>query len=117
MTNTRNTPVEVLEGELPVRVLRLGRRRGSGGPGRHPGGEGLVKEIEFLAPARVAVVATRRDSAPPGAAGGGPGRPGRDRLYLAGRWRPLPVGTAVPVEAGDRVRVETPGGGGWGRPR
>ncbi len=117
MTNTRNTPVEVLEAELPVRVLRLACRRGSGGRGRHAGGEGLVKEIEFLAPARVALVATRRNSAPPGAAGGGPGKPGRDRVCLAGRWHGLRPGEARAVAPGDRVRVETPGGGGWGRPR
>ncbi|RMH02878.1 MAG: hydantoinase B/oxoprolinase family protein, partial [Planctomycetota bacterium] len=75
MTNTRNTPVEVLEAELPVLVRSLRLRRGSGGGGRHRGGDGLVKEIEFLVPARVAVIATRRCSAAAGRNGGGPGRP------------------------------------------
>jgi len=114
MTNTRNTPVEVLETELPVRVVALALRRRSGGAGAARGGEGLLKEIEFLAPARVTVLATRRNSAPRGAAGGGPGRPGRDRVRLKGRWRRLRPGESVDLEPGDRVRIETPGGGGFG---
>ncbi|MFQ5750111.1 MAG: hydantoinase B/oxoprolinase family protein, partial [Planctomycetota bacterium] len=78
------------------------------------GGEGLLKELEFLAPARVTVLATRRNSAPGGAAGGAPGRPGRDQVRLKGRWRRLHPGESVDLEPGDRVRIETPGGGGFG---
>lgn len=114
MTNTRNTPVEVLESELPVRVHRLELRRGSGGHGRARGGDGIVKELEFLAPARVTLVATRRASAPRGAAGGGPGRPGRDRMTRAGKRGRLRLAAAVAVAPGDRVVIATPGGGGWG---
>ena len=116
MTNTRNTPVEVLEDELPVRILRLELRQGSGGPGRHPGGEGLLKEFEFLAPVRLAVTATRRRSAPPGLRGGGAGRPGCERVCAApgGTWRSLGPGETVDLAPGARLVLETPGGGGWG---
>ena len=116
MTNTRNTPVEVMEVELPVRIRELRLRRGSGGVGRHRGGDGLLKEIEFLVPARVAVIATRRLSAPAGRAGGGDGSPGRDQVVAGGRRRDLAAGESVSLQAGDRIRIATPGGGGWGRP-
>ncbi len=117
MTNTRNTPVEILEAELPVRVHLLAVRRGSGGAGHHPGGDGLVKEIEMLQPARVTVTGTRRHSGAPGAFGGATGAPGRDQLRPAqGRSRRLEAGESQDAEAGDRIRIETPGGGGWGRP-
>lgn len=116
MTNTRNTPVEVLEAELPVRVVRLALRRGSGGSGKHRGGDGIAKEFEFLASARVSLVATRRRSAPPGAAGGGPGRRGEEWLVDCeeGNQRLRP-GEPVAVWPGARVLVKTPGGGGFGR--
>jgi len=114
MTNTRNTPVEVFEQDAPVRVTRLAVRRGSGGAGRHRGGDGLVKEWEFLAPTRVSISATRRLSRPWGAAGGGPGRSGADWLVSAGRRRKLGPGALFTAQPGDRLRVETPGGGGWG---
>jgi len=123
MTNTRNTPIEVFESELPVRVHQLGLRSGSGGAGRHPGGEGLVKEIEFLVPVRIGVIATRRQSQPKGMAGGGAAKSGIDQVLLhtqAGNprpWRALEAGESVTLQAGDRVRLKTPGGGGWGKPR
>jgi N-methylhydantoinase B len=117
MTNTMNTPVEALEAYYPMRVRRYAVRRGSGGAGRHRGGDGVIREIELLAPAQVTILADRRTVAPWGLAGGAPGRPGRDRLFTGGRWRHLPGKATVAVEPGDRIRVETPGGGGFGRPR
>ena len=115
LTNTSNTPVEVLEARWPVRVERLEIRRGSGGRGRHPGGDGLRREIRFLAPAHVALLMTRHAVAPPGVAGGGPGAPGRATLVRRGRARRLAPRGPLAVEAGDLLRLETPGGGGWGR--
>jgi len=110
MTNTLNTPIEVLETRFPLRITRYGLRRGSGGPGRRAGGDGLVRELEFLAPAAVSLITERRRHAPWGAAGGGPGRTGRNLLND----RELPGKVALEVTAGDRLRIETPGGGGWG---
>ena len=116
MTNTLNTPVEVLEQELPLRVLRLALRRGSGGAGRHAGGRGLVKELAFLAPATVTLLTERRRLAPAGRQGGGSGRPGVNRLIGAdGVERTLPSKITLRVAPGDRLTVETPGGGGWGQ--
>ncbi len=117
MTNTLNTPIEALEVDLPVRVTRYAVRAGSGGRGRHRGGDGIVREIEFLAPAQVTLLTERRRSRPPGAAGGGPGAAGRNQLTRGRRVRPLPAKASIPVEAGDRIQLSTPGGGGWGRSR
>jgi N-methylhydantoinase B/oxoprolinase/acetone carboxylase alpha subunit len=89
-------------------------RRGSGGAGRHRGGDGIVKEWEFLAPARVSLMATRRRSAPAGADGGGPGKPGADWWIRGGRRHRLGPAAVFTAAAGDRLRVETPGGGGFG---
>ena len=111
MTNTLNTPVEALEHAYPVRVRAYRIRRGSGGRGLRRGGDGLVREVEFLAPAEVSVVADRRLTRPYGAAGGGPGRPGRTLL----NGRLLPGKVHVRVRPGDRIRLETHGGGGFGR--
>jgi N-methylhydantoinase B len=110
MTNTLNTPIEVLEARYPLRVTRYGLRRGSGGAGRRPGGDGLVRELAFLAPAQVSLLTERRSHTPWGASGGAPGLPGRNLL----NGRSLPAKTALTVEAGDRLRIETPGGGGYG---
>jgi N-methylhydantoinase B len=117
MTNTLNTPIEALEAYYPLRVTRYALRPGSGGRGRHRGGDGLVREIEFLAPARVTLLAERREVGPWGLWGGEAGKPGRDRFLHAGRFRRLAGKTVVDAEIGDRLRVETPGGGGFGRPR
>lgn len=119
MTNTMNTPIEALEAYYPLRVRRYALRPGSGGRGRHPGGEGLVREIEFLAPAQVTLLAERRSVPPYGLAGGEAGAPGRDWLArgVGGRARRIPSKATITVEPGDRLRVETPGGGGFGRPR
>jgi N-methylhydantoinase B len=118
MSNTLNTPIEALELAYPVRVREYALRRGSGGEGRHRGGEGLVREIEFLAPATVTVLSERRRFAPPGAAGGGPGAKGRNVLRRAsGEVVELAGKFALRVEAGDALRIETPGGGGYGHPQ
>ncbi|MEA3274426.1 MAG: hydantoinase B/oxoprolinase family protein [Pseudomonadota bacterium] len=110
MTNTLNTPIEVLESRYPLRVWRYGLRRGSGGAGRRVGGDGLVRELEFLAPASVSLLTERRTHRPWGAEGGEPGRSGRNLL----NGRELPSKAALDVLDGDRLAVETPGGGGWG---
>jgi len=113
MTNTRATDPEVLERRLPVRVVRFALRRGTGGRGLHAGGDGLVRELEVTAPATAALLATRRRRGGAGLAGGGDGAAGRDAVRRAGRWEPWD-GTPTDLQPGDRVRVETPGGGGWG---
>lgn len=115
MTNTRGTPIEVLEALWPVRVERLALRRASGGAGRQPGGLGLVRVIRFLAPATVSVMMTRHVVAPPGVRGGGPGAVGRVRLLRAGRLRRVEPRGQLDVAAGEALRIETPGGGGFGR--
>jgi N-methylhydantoinase B/oxoprolinase/acetone carboxylase alpha subunit len=117
MTNTRNTPVESLEHYLPVRIRRYALRRGSGGPGRFTGGDGIVREFEFLAPARVNILSERRRFAPYGLRGGGPGKPGTNTLVAGGRRRLLGDKDSLDVGPGDRLIIETPGGGGYGRPR
>ncbi|KAB7623188.1 hydantoinase B/oxoprolinase family protein [Alkalilimnicola sp. S0819] len=112
MTNTLNTPVEALEMAYPLRVRHYGVRRGSGGAGRRAGGCGLVREYEFLAPAVVTLLTERRRHRPWGLAGGEPGAAGRNLL----NGETLPPKATVRVASGDRLRVETPGGGGWGNP-
>ncbi len=115
MTNTMNTPVEALEMAYPLRVLEYRVRRGSGGPGRHRGGDGIVRTYEFLCPTTVTIVSERRRFPPWGLQGGGPGQPGRHRLRRAdGQEVPLPSKCQVEVGPGDRLTIETPGGGGWG---
>lgn len=115
MTNTANTPVEMLERTYPIRVWRFEVRRGSGGRGKYQGGDGVVKEVEFLVPMSASVVASRHWTRPWGLAGGEPGAPGRT-TYLApdGGEQVLEPVTSLRVEAGARLRLETPGGGGWG---
>jgi N-methylhydantoinase B len=117
MTNTRNTPIEALENELPVRVRRYAVRRGSGGAGARRGGDGIVRELELCARARATFVATRRDVGPWGLEGGGPGATGTARVCRAGAraWAPLAPGGVVDLEPGDRLELATPGGGGHGR--
>jgi N-methylhydantoinase B/oxoprolinase/acetone carboxylase alpha subunit len=115
MSNTRNTPVEVIENCLPIRVRRYSLRRGSGGAGAYPGGEGIVREYELLAPATVTLLTDRRLFAPYGAQGGEPGGRGRNTLIRAGKSRRLPGKIELRLLPGDRLRIETPGGGGYGR--
>jgi 5-oxoprolinase (ATP-hydrolysing) len=112
MTNTRITDPEVLEARFPVRLREFALRRGSGGAGRWRGGDGLVREIEFLEPMRVSILSERRVRAPFGLAGGAPGARGRN---LHGG-REVPGSCSFDVAAGDVVRIETPGGGGYGAP-
>lgn len=114
MTNTRNTPIEALESELPVRVVRYAVRAGSGGRGENPGGDGIVREIEFLAPVRATLLADRRRHRPYGLRGGSPGKPGRDTLIRKARAHTLPAKTTLTLGQGERLRVATPGGGAWG---
>jgi len=117
MTNTRNTPTESLEGHYPLRVLRYGLRRGSGGAGLHPGGEGIEREIEFQATATLSLMGDRRTLPPWGLAGGRPGRQGEDWLIRKDSApERLPGKVTVEVKPGDRLLVRTPGGGGWGNP-
>jgi len=112
MSNTRNTPVEVVELESPLRVRRYSLRRGGGGAGRWVGGDGVVREFEALASCEVSLLTDRRRHAPRGAGGGGDGAIGRNVLND----RPLPAKGAVRLVPGDVLRIETPGGGGWGTP-
>jgi N-methylhydantoinase B len=112
MSNTRNTPVEVLEMEYPVRVKSYALRRGSGGVGRWSGGEGVIREFEALAPMEASILAERRHHAPRGAAGGRDGARGSTCLNGV----PLASKVSVSLAPGDVLRVETPGGGGWGEP-
>lgn len=114
MTNTLNTPVEALEHALPLRVLRYARRRGSGGGGKQRGGDGVVREFELLAPAEVTLIGERRRRPPYGLDGGGPGTVGEDRLTRGDRTVKLPGKISFRARAGDRLTVETPGGGGFG---
>ncbi len=134
MSNTLNTPVEALEREFPVRVTRYALRRGSGGAGAHRGGDGVVRELEALGELTFSLIADRRRHAPPGAQGGAPGARGRnllidppsadDRPATDGS-DPADRGSAVAHELpgkitgtltpGARLRIETPGGGGFGR--
>jgi N-methylhydantoinase B len=117
MTNTLNTPVESLERAYPFRITQYGVRAGSGGSGRHQGGDGIVRELELLGPAQVTLLTERRRIRPYGLQGGSPGVVGRNWLVRRGRRHPLPAKCSLPLSAGDRVRLMTPGGGGWGRRR
>jgi 5-oxoprolinase (ATP-hydrolysing) len=116
MTNTRITDIEIMEKRYPVRVERFARRRGSGGAGRHPGGDGVVREITFLAPAALSVLTQHRTQGPYGASGGENGLPGRQRLVRAnGMIEELGSTDGAEVQTGDRLVLVTPGGGGWGK--
>jgi N-methylhydantoinase B/oxoprolinase/acetone carboxylase alpha subunit len=114
MTNSWNTPVEAFEHQFPLCVRRYAIRRGSGGRGARRGGDGIVRELEFLAPAETTLLADRRKRGPYGLSGGEPGRPGRAALIRRGRRHPLPGKVRFEARAGDVLRVESPGGGGHG---
>ncbi len=111
MSNTLNTPIEALELEFPLRVTEYSIRRGSGGSGASPGGDGLIREIEALEPMRYSLISERRRHAPRGAAGGGDALPGADSIDR----RPIAGKSVGDLAAGQRLRVETPGGGGFGK--
>jgi len=116
MTNTRITDPEVLEDRYPVRLLEFSIRRDSGGDGRFHGGDGVVREFEFLEPLEISLLTNRRTSAPFGLAGGEHGKFGRNLLRRNGEtaWTELPSAATVEVQPGDVLRIETPGGGGFG---
>jgi len=117
MTNSLNTPVEALENYLPLKIRSYRLRKGSGGQGARPGGEGIVREYEFHVPVDLTVISERRRFAPYGARGGRPGAKGRNTLVSGGRTRELGGKANVRLAPGDVLRIETPGGGGHGRAR
>ncbi|MEN8213824.1 MAG: hydantoinase B/oxoprolinase family protein [Pseudomonadota bacterium] len=111
MTNTLNTPIEVIETLFPLQITEYAIRGGSGGVGEHRGGDGLVRSWKFLRPAQLTLLTERRAHAPWGLAGGDPGSCGRNLLNE----EELPAKCHLHVEAGDQLRIETPGGGGYGK--
>jgi N-methylhydantoinase B len=110
MSNTLNTPVEALELEFPLRVTRFSLRRGSGGAGAHRGGDGVIRELEALVPMEYSLITERRRHAPPGAAGGQSGATGRNTVDE----REVGAKARGRLATGQRLRLETPGGGGYG---
>ena len=127
MTNSLNTPIEALESAYPVRVRRYSIRRNSGGKGRHRGGDGIIREIEFLTDVRGTILSDRRRTAPYGLAGGAPGQPGKNELILPrvsgfatrdshekASMKVLPSKVTFAAPKGSILRLATPGGGGWG---
>ena len=115
MTNSLNTPAEALEYAYPLRVRSYSIRKGSGGKGKHRGGDGVVREIETLVPAQVSLLADRRKCPPYGLNGGKPGEVGRDSIVQDGRKRSITSKGSWKLGANTRIRIETPGGGGHGR--
>jgi len=111
MSNTLNTPVEALENAYPIRIESYALRRGSGGRGRHPGGDGVRRVYRVLEPCTVTLLTERRRLAPRGAGGGDDGKPGRNALDGA----PIPAKTRLSLAPGSALEIETPGGGGWGK--
>ena len=116
MSNTLNTPIEALETDFPLRVERYSLRSASGGEGLHCGGDGLVRSIRFLTPVTVTITSERRRHAPYGLQGGSPGKRGRNTVERQGERHSVGGKASLHVGAGDVVTIETPGGGGWGRP-
>lgn len=118
MTNSRNTPAEVLERTYPMRVLRYRIREGSGGEGWARGGDGIERDLQMLEDVTVSLITERRVSQPWGLAGGEPGAVGENWLLPGGdesRAERLPDKCTLRLAAGDVLRMLTPGGGGWGR--
>jgi N-methylhydantoinase B len=115
MTNSLNTPAEALEYAYPLRVREYKIRKGSGGKGKQHGGDGVVRELETLAPAQMSLLSDRRKRAPYGLSGGDDGKPGNAAIIREGRVRQIGSKGSWELEAGDRVRIETPGGGGFGK--
>lgn len=115
MTNTMNTPIEVIENSYPLKINTYAIRRHSGGGGIHRGGDGLIREYELLCEADVSILSERRLLAPYGLAGGEAASKGENALYKEASWRVLPPKVNVQCGAGDRIQVKTPGGGGYGK--
>lgn len=119
MTNTKNTPIEALERAFPLRVLRYRLRRGSGGAGQAAGGEGIERDLQVLEDVTVSLITEHRVSRPRGLAGGDDGATGENWLLPQGdeeRAERLPDKCTIRLQAGDVLRMLTPGGGGWGTP-
>ena len=114
MTNTMNTPIEALEITYPMRITEYHLRDGSGGDGEQRGGDGLVRAIQLLTDASVTLLSERRKIAPYGLRGGSPGQCGRNTLHSEGQVKALPSKCNISVRTGDIIRIETPGGGGYG---
>lgn len=114
MTNTRITDPEIIESRLPMRLVRFAIRRGSGGSGRYRGGDGMIREIEFLKPLQISMITSRRTTSPYGIDGGEPGQSGQQFLIRNGSETKLDASFSIEVQPGDRLRIETPGGGGFG---
>jgi N-methylhydantoinase B len=116
MTNSWNTPIEVFEQVYPVRMRRYAVRRGSGGRGRHNGGDGIIREIEFLTDMQVGLLCDRRLRGPYGLSGGSDGTPGKNSIVdPSGKTSALPGKTSLQAKTGSILKIETPGGGGWGK--
>jgi len=117
MTNTKNTPVEVIESAYPLRVEKYSIRKGSGGSGKYKGGEGIIRAIRVLEDCTLSIQSERRKLAPKGVKGGRDGLPGKNYLLRKGKSIPLPSKISMEVKGGDVIVIETPGGGGWGKLR
>lgn len=115
MTNSWNSPIEVLEHAYPVRVSHYGFRKGSGGAGLYRGGDGLIREVELLTDMQVGLLSDRRKRGPYGLSGGQAGKPGQNEMRTKGKRKKLPGKCAFFASAGAVIRIESPGGGGWGR--
>jgi N-methylhydantoinase B/oxoprolinase/acetone carboxylase alpha subunit len=114
MSNTRNTPVEAIEHYLPVRINQYALRKGSGGNGAARGGDGIIREYEMLTTTSVTLLSDRRERGPYGAQGGASGATGRNTLIRDGVETKLPGKVEMSLRKGDRLKIETPGGGGYG---
>ncbi len=114
MTNTANTSIEVLEMHYPLRIRCYAIRPESGGNGKSRGGDGLIREWEVLEDCSLSLLSERRLSGPVGMLGGEAGKAGKNLLWRDGTWRALPSKCDIQLKSGDRLRVETPGGGGYG---
>jgi N-methylhydantoinase B/oxoprolinase/acetone carboxylase alpha subunit len=115
MTNTLNTPIEAIERELPIMMDAYTLRKGSGGDGKYKGGEGIVRSYKFLTESTVSIITERRRFAPYGIFGGKPGKKGKNILMRNKKSKEIPPKATFKVKKGDILRVETPGGGGWGK--
>ncbi len=114
MTNTKNTPVEVLENEYPLRVHRYLLRKRSGGDGLYQGGDGIVREIEVLESSFLSIQSQMRVSGPEGMKGGESGKRGKNMIFIDGKEKELSSNVSLRVKTGQRINIKTPGGGGWG---
>ncbi|MCB8920192.1 MAG: hydantoinase B/oxoprolinase family protein [Ardenticatenaceae bacterium] len=114
MSNTLNTPVEALEYSFPLRVMAYRLRHGSGGDGRHRGGDGLVRSIQFLSPVNATITSDRRERPPYGLQGGEPGQRGQNSVIKQGVETAVPGKVTLNLDTGDTLTIATPGGGGWG---